>query len=81
MHTILLRPIPRFKMGLPDAYSLLAFLVKKNLLKMNGNRMDWEGKSLYPKEVASRLREDPNGYEKLCALLPKRGPELEETTD
>ena len=24
MHTILLRPIPRFKMGLPDAYNAVA---------------------------------------------------------
>lgn len=61
--------------------SLLAFLVKKDLVKMNGNRVDWEGKSLYPKEVAERLRADPAGFDKLVALLPKVVPEVEETAE
>ena len=33
VHTILLRPLPRFKMGWPDAYSelVLEFIVRANL--------------------------------------------------
>lgn len=56
----------------------LGFAVERGLIKRNGSRIEWEGKSLYASEVAKQLKADPEGINKLVSLLLSRDTTVED---
>lgn len=45
------------------------YLKRLGIIEMNGTRINWDGKSLYEKQLVEMLRQDPDGNKKLMDLL------------
>lgn len=45
------------------------YLIRLGKILQTGNRVEWEGKKLYPKQLIELLKKDPEGNNKLMALL------------
>jgi recombination protein RecA len=50
--------------------SMIEFLKGEKLLKMAGAYVEWEGKKYFSGQLADKLMAEPDGYDKLKALLP-----------
>lgn len=57
--------------------SLIEFLIKKGLIEYSKPRVTWEGTKYFVKQLTEKLSNEPGGFDKLVALLPKE--EAEET--
>lgn len=60
--------------------STIDYLVRKGLMERapGGKRLQWEGKSYFESQLVEVVKADPNGLEKLRALLPASAEELPE---
>lgn len=47
----------------------LDYLIRLGLVEKSGNRIVWEGKKLYPKQLIALLKVDPKGNDKLLKIL------------
>lgn len=47
------------------------YLIRLGLIKQTGNRVEWEGKKLYPKQLVSLLKKEKDGNQKLLDILHK----------
>jgi len=51
--------------------SMIEFLVEEKILPTSGGWIEWEGKKYYASVLAEKLENEPDGLDKLKALLPK----------
>lgn len=51
--------------------SMIDFLIKKGLVEYSKPRVTWEGSKYYVKQLAEKLSKEPDGWDKLVAMLPK----------
>lgn len=60
----------------------LDFMIRKGLIEKDGTRVVWEGKKVYQSVLEAELKADPNGAEKLLALLDGKevGDDVVDTT-
>lgn len=58
--------------------TLINFLIRKGILEKDGTgRTEWEGKRIYVTQLIKQLKDDPDGVDKLMALVPKTAEEVE----
>lgn len=50
--------------------SMIEFLKEEKILKESAGWIEWEGKKYYASVLADKLMNEPDGYDKLKALLP-----------
>ena len=52
--------------------SMIEFLKEEKILKEAGAYIEWEGKKYYAGQLADKLMAEPDGFDKLKALLPSK---------